>query len=154
MRGGGAGEGAGGEADDAFEMTMQEALIVKAHARRDLRLRHAPREQYLRPRDTTMGDVRVRRHADLLAKCPTEAELVETRMRREGFEITARSSAACASSISDVWKNAAWNAGVPSRARSTAASPGTFRLMLPGLLDHRSPPLVHSERPARCIVVP
>ena len=72
MRGGGAGEGAGGEADDAFEMTMQEALIVKAHARRDLRLRHAPREQYLRPRDTTMGDVRVRRHADLLAKAILE----------------------------------------------------------------------------------
>jgi hypothetical protein len=49
-------------------MPMHQALIVEAHARGDLGLRHASREQILGERDATVGDVRVRREPDLLAK--------------------------------------------------------------------------------------
>jgi hypothetical protein len=66
---------------------MQEALIVEADAGGDLRLRHAMRQELLRERDAAMGDVRVRREADLFAKRPAKAELVEAGVRGESFEV-------------------------------------------------------------------
>lgn len=80
-------EGAGREADDSFEVTMHEALIVKADARGDLRLRHSASEQVLRACDATMRDVGVWREADLFAKRSAEAELVETCVCSERVEI-------------------------------------------------------------------
>ena len=66
---------------------MQEALIVEADARSDLRLRHATRQELLRERDAAMGDVRARREADLFAKRTAKAELVEAGMRGESVEV-------------------------------------------------------------------
>jgi hypothetical protein len=67
-------------------VTVQEALVVKTHGRRDLGLRDATREQRLRARHATMRDVRVRRQADLVAEGAAQLELVEPSVRRELVE--------------------------------------------------------------------
>ena len=79
-------EGAGSEAEDSFEVTMQEALIVKADTHGDLGLRHSASEEALRQRDPAMRDVRVRWKAQLLSKRSAKAELVEACVRGERIE--------------------------------------------------------------------
>ena len=67
-------------------MPVEQALIVEANARRDLRLGHPAREQLLREGDATVGDVGVRRETHLLVKGATQPELVEPGVRRERIE--------------------------------------------------------------------
>lgn len=60
---------------------MKLALVVEPNARRDLRLRNAPREERACEADAPMGHVCVRWQADLVAEGTREAELVESRVR-------------------------------------------------------------------------
>jgi uncharacterized protein (DUF1501 family) len=67
--------------------SMQQALVVEADARSDLRLSHATGQELLREGDAAMRHVSVGWEADLFAKRPAKAELVEVGMHGKRLEV-------------------------------------------------------------------